>query len=61
MSIDVASILAAAQVARIANDVVQQYLQGDLTREELDLAWASINAKAASARQAWEASKGHSS
>ena len=58
MPINPADVLALVQVARIVNDAVAQSAQGALTREELDLAWAAINAKAKSAREEWEASKG---
>lgn len=57
MPIDVASVLAFAQVARIAFDVMDDYRKGELTEEGLEAAWSAIHVEASGARQRWEASK----
>ncbi|MDH3660228.1 MAG: hypothetical protein OEU92_09390 [Alphaproteobacteria bacterium] len=57
MAVDAASILAVAQVARIAVELIEQHQKGELTEEELDAAWVEIHARAAAGRQRWEDSK----
>ena len=57
MAISAASILAMAQVARIAAEIHEQHKRGQLTEEDLDDGWAEIWGQASTARQGWEDSK----
>ena len=56
-AIDPASVVAVAQVARIAVEAFVQHQKGELTQEELDLAWEEIHGHAITARGRWEQSK----